>query len=277
MPISATSSCTESHWQEVLSILQSAVEGVGFEGNLVSEATDVGVIQKRIVQNLYENPVVVCDVSEKNPNVMFELGMRLAFDKPVVIIKDDKTNYSFDTSPVEHLTYPRDLRFTAIVEFKEKLGKKVASAAASESEHSFLASFGSFKVAELNVESAPADRLILEELEVLKREVRQLRFNPRATPGASRGLNFRGLGGSINPRITLKDVSADYILLCLRGYEAIPDSLEECFNDSGMVNSWETTSLGEDHLHVRVNFDSQTPHVIREEFFSALRKIEVKM
>ena len=92
MPISATSSCTESHWQEVLSILQSAVEGVGFEGNLVSEATDVGVIQKRIVQNLYENPVVVCDVSEKNPNVMFELGMRLAFDKPVVIIKDDKTH-----------------------------------------------------------------------------------------------------------------------------------------------------------------------------------------
>jgi hypothetical protein len=34
----------------------------------------------------------------KNPNVMFELGMRLAFDKPAIIIKDNRTNYSFDTA-----------------------------------------------------------------------------------------------------------------------------------------------------------------------------------
>jgi hypothetical protein len=64
------------------------------------------VTQKRIVQNIYDNEMVICDVSAKNPNVMFELGMRLAFDKPAIIIKDDKTNYSFDTAPIEHLEYP---------------------------------------------------------------------------------------------------------------------------------------------------------------------------
>ncbi len=118
MPISAIDGCSESHWSDVHEILAEAIYDAGFEANLVSNADDVGIIQKRIIQNLYDNPVVVCDVSGKNPNVMFELGMRLAFDKPTIIVKDDKTSYSFDTSPIEHLEYPRDLRFSRIVEFK---------------------------------------------------------------------------------------------------------------------------------------------------------------
>ncbi len=109
MPISALDDCSEQHWADVRQILFEALEAVGFEAQLVSEADDVGVIHKRIVQNLYDNPIVVCDVSGKNPNVMFELGMRIAFDKPVVIIKDDQTAYSFDTRPIEHIPYPRDL------------------------------------------------------------------------------------------------------------------------------------------------------------------------
>jgi hypothetical protein len=115
MPISAIDNCTESHWSDVQEILSNAIEEAGFTPNIVSNADNVGIIQKRIIQNLYKNPIVVCDVSGKNPNVMFELGMRLAFDKPTIIVKDDKTSYSFDTSPIEHLSYPRDLRFAKIV------------------------------------------------------------------------------------------------------------------------------------------------------------------
>src|SRR5882724_5052924 len=125
MPISTIDGLSESHWTEVLAVHSAAIEQAGFSPNLVSNADDIGIIQKRIIQNLYENPVVVCDVSGKNPNVMFELGLRLAFDKPTIIVKDDKTSYSFDTSPIEHLEYPRDLRFGKIVEFKEKLAEKI--------------------------------------------------------------------------------------------------------------------------------------------------------
>lgn len=40
---------------------------------------------------------------------MFELGMRLTFDKPTIIIKDNTTDFIFDTGPIEHLQYPKDL------------------------------------------------------------------------------------------------------------------------------------------------------------------------
>ena len=115
MPISPIDGCTAEHWAEVKEIIKDEVESIvdlKFTAKLVSDADDIGVIQKRIVQGVYNSDKIVCDVSAKNSNLLFELGMRLAFDKPTVIIKDDKTDYSFDTSIIEHLAYPRDLRFS---------------------------------------------------------------------------------------------------------------------------------------------------------------------
>ena len=121
MPISPTDGYLPEHWQDVLAILKAVATDTGFNPLLVSDANDVGIIQKRIIQNLYSNENVICDVSSKNPNVMFELGIRLAFDKRTIIIKDDQTDYSFDTTIIEHLTYPKDLRHPKILKFRSDL------------------------------------------------------------------------------------------------------------------------------------------------------------
>src|SRR5437764_91664 len=68
MPISPIDGYSQGHWQDVLSILEEAIKAAGFEPRIVSSADDVGIIQARIVQNLYYDPIVVCDVSGKNPN-----------------------------------------------------------------------------------------------------------------------------------------------------------------------------------------------------------------
>lgn len=178
MPISAIDGCSQEHWSEVLEILNEAIEEAGFVANLVSNADDVGIIQKRIIQNLYENPVVVCDVSAKNPNVMFELGLRLAFDKPTVIVKDDKTSYSFDTAPIEHVEYPRDLRFAAIVDFKSKLASKIKAthqkATTDQTYTTFLKHFGEFTVAKLDQKEISAQEAILEELQEMRVTMRRI-------------------------------------------------------------------------------------------------------
>lgn len=173
MPISLIDGCNEQHWLDVKNILTESIESAGFQSKLVSYADDVGIIQKRIIQNLYENPIVVCDVSGKNPNVMFELGMRLAFDKPTIIIKDEKTSYSFDTSAIEHLEYPRDLRFTKIVEFKESLKDKIEATYKRSIEDpdytTFLKHFGTFTVSKLDSKEVSKEDFIIEELRDLKK------------------------------------------------------------------------------------------------------------
>lgn len=191
MPISAIDGCSAEHWSEVKQIFQDAVESISnpkFSTKLVSDADDVGVIQKRIVQGVYNSDIIICDVSGKNSNVMFELGMRLAFDRPTVIVKDDKTDYSFDTSVVEHLAYPRDLRFSKIVNFKKQLADKVLAtynASKSDPEHStFLKSFGTFKVAHLDQKEAPSEQIILDILQDMQKEMAFLRR------GAARPVRF---------------------------------------------------------------------------------------
>jgi len=173
MPISTIDGCSEQHWSDVLEILNETIEIAGFEPNLVSNADDIGIIQKRIIQNLYENPIVICDVSGKNPNVMFELGMRLAFDKPTIIIKDDHTTYSFDTSAIEHISYPRDLRFNKIIEFKKDLKQKIVGtynkAKDDPGYSTFLKHFGQFKVAKIDTTEVSKEDYILEEIKDLRR------------------------------------------------------------------------------------------------------------
>lgn len=175
MPISSLGECSENHWSDVLHIITEAVDSVGFEAKLVSNADEVTVIQKTIVQNLYASPIVICDVSGKNANVMFELGMRLAFNKPTIVIKDDKTSFSFDMGVIEHLEYPRDLRFSQIVDFKRRLGEKVKATyekSLSDADYStFLGHFGTFKVASLEQKEVSGQEYIIEQLANLEKKI----------------------------------------------------------------------------------------------------------
>jgi hypothetical protein len=54
------------------------------------------VIQSTIINDLIDADLVIADLTEHNPNVMFELGMRMAEDKPVVLIKAQGTGPLFD-------------------------------------------------------------------------------------------------------------------------------------------------------------------------------------
>lgn len=182
MPISSIDNCSETHWKEVRGILTDAVQAAGFEAQLVSEANDSGIIQKRIVQNLYKNDIVICDVSCKNPNVMFELGMRLAFDKPTIIVMDNMTKYSFDTAPIEHLGYPRDLSFYQILEFKKALTEKIkgtVDAAKQPDYTTFLKNFGEFQVATIENKTGSLNEVVLSRLDDMTRQISEIRTTQR--------------------------------------------------------------------------------------------------
>lgn len=167
MPISPMKDRTAEHWGEVLAIITEAVEKRGYTARLVSDSSVSSVIQGRIVGNLYHDPVVVVDVSAHNANVMFELGLRLAFDKPTVIIKDTETDYKFDIGPLEHLSYPLSLNYAKILKFKEDLADKVETAA-SRTSKTYLEHFGPYQVASIEVEKASRDDLIMQEVRALR-------------------------------------------------------------------------------------------------------------
>jgi hypothetical protein len=236
MPISTIGECSEDHWLDVQHILSEAIEDAGFTPQMVSEADDIGVIQKRIIQNIYNNPMVVCDVSGKNPNVMFELGMRLAFDKPTIILKDDKTTYSFDTSPIEHLEYPRDLRFPKIVEFQEKIVEKLQGTykiSMTQSDYTtFLKHFGTFTVPVLETKEISKEEYILEEIKALKSLVLRSQVTSSISTSTSSDKPMRSLC------LHCSEEQLNDILLKLRGMACIPNP--------------SPTQRGQNHYHISI-------------------------
>jgi hypothetical protein len=154
-PIAAMNDYPSSHWDDVHDIICESSYDAGFTPRLVSENAAGGVILSDIVSNLYNNEVVVADVSGRNPNVMFELGMRMAFEKPVVIIIDDDTPFSFDISPVKHLQYPRTLRFADIKKFKRELSAALSGsveAFGQKGYRGYLQQFGNIEVSKLEAQ-----------------------------------------------------------------------------------------------------------------------------
>jgi len=226
MPISTMPGYPESHWTDVRSIITDAVSEAQLEANLVSVTDEVTVIQKTIVQNLYDNPIVICDVSGKNPNVMFELGLRLAFDKPTIVLKDDETTFIFDTGTIEHLVYPKDLRFGKIVEFKTKLTAKIKATmeiASKDPKYStFLKHFGKFTISKLDETEVTSQQFILDELQSMRQSVEMLNSRIAQT---NRDSSLRRIAVLVNnPRHkTMEDLHKTFIS-SVRGIEKMVSS-----------------------------------------------------
>lgn len=157
---------TFEHWNSVKDIMERAIKKAGYIPLTVSDSKGSTTIHSSIFLNLYQNEIVVCDVSNRNANVMFELGMRIAFDKPVVIIKDDKTPFSFDTSHIKHLEYPSDLRFQVIEKFIDDLADAIKDTIQTSRQpeyKSFLSHYAPIKVATLEVNEV-SEKIALESI-----------------------------------------------------------------------------------------------------------------
>ena len=77
------------------SLLVPAITAAGFEAFTARRAGS-DVIQATIVNDLLDADLVVVDLTEHNPNVLFELGMRMHADLPVALIRAKGTGPIFD-------------------------------------------------------------------------------------------------------------------------------------------------------------------------------------
>lgn len=86
----------EGFFKEVLEglIIPGGIEA----GFTVETANKQGsdVIHSTIINDLIEADLVIADLTDHNPNVLFELGVRMAVDKPVALIKSKDTGKIFD-------------------------------------------------------------------------------------------------------------------------------------------------------------------------------------
>lgn len=106
MPFSATQSCTEKRWTWIFeNLLRPAVEGAGLNYVCYRSAATRGNIVAAIVEALRDAYVVLADLTDQNPNVFYELGVRHAMKNRTILIAQHKRFIPFDLRPYAYHVY----------------------------------------------------------------------------------------------------------------------------------------------------------------------------
>lgn len=92
---------SEGFFKEVYtSIIRPACERAGFE-SITADRKGSDIIHTTILREILDADIVVADLTDHNPNVMFELGLRMAMGKkPIAIVKSKDTGRVFDVDNV---------------------------------------------------------------------------------------------------------------------------------------------------------------------------------
>lgn len=80
-------------------VLTTLITPAANEAGFAVETADISgseVIQSTIIEQLVNAQLVIADLSDHNPNVLFELGIRIAKELPVALIKAEGTGSIFD-------------------------------------------------------------------------------------------------------------------------------------------------------------------------------------
>lgn len=85
--------------------IKPAIEKAGVRSVRGDEVYSAGVIVDTVYQAIQKAEVCVADVTDRNPNVSYELGMAHALNKPVIIITQDVKDVPFDYSHLRALEY----------------------------------------------------------------------------------------------------------------------------------------------------------------------------
>jgi hypothetical protein len=134
MPVTDPEGYDPGHFQHIFDdIFAPACEAAGYVAVRADQIKETNLIHLDVLQRLLDSRMVLCDLSSRNPNVLFELGLRQAFDMPVVLVQEAGTPKIFDIAPLRFTEYRRARVYHEVIEDQRKLaGALVATRDAFE-------------------------------------------------------------------------------------------------------------------------------------------------
>ncbi len=90
-------------------ILSRALEGLGYEIIRADRIAASGIITKQVVNLLVTADIAVADLTDHNPNVFYEMGIRHATRQPTIHVRHRGTKIPFDNSQMRTFEYEFDI------------------------------------------------------------------------------------------------------------------------------------------------------------------------
>ena len=91
--------------------IKEAAEKAGVRAERLSDQLYAEGMLERIYRQIDSADLVIADMSDRNPNVFYEVGYAHAKDKLVILITDDASSIPFDLQHCRHLVYGNSVSF----------------------------------------------------------------------------------------------------------------------------------------------------------------------
>lgn len=139
MPFTTPDGYEADHFNKIYEqLFKPAIERAGYKPHRVDEDNASNTIQSKIIRRLIDAPMVLCDLSTRNPNVLYELGMRHAFDKPVLLVQEKNTQRIFDISGIATVDYRGSRLYDEVIEDQNLIAKALKETAEARKSYSVL-------------------------------------------------------------------------------------------------------------------------------------------
>lgn len=145
-----------------------------------------GSINKQIIQKIYYSDLIIANLTNINPNVMYELALRHCFNKPAIIIAEEGTCLPFDINNERTIFYVNDAQ--GIIDLRKKLQKVISEIQIEKYNSPVVSILGELKLEEhIMTESTKSKednyarslQMILNRLDRIESDTRALYLDER--------------------------------------------------------------------------------------------------
>ena len=201
-----------------------AIEAAGYEPERIDENTVSNLIHGKMINELINAPMVLCDLSTNNPNVLYELGIRHAFDKPVVLVQEMGQDRIFDIGAITSVEYHPTRLYEEVVEDQKKITEAIVQTANAKNAYSImsLAMLQSAKPASGSVTSDEQMEYLMQEMAHMSRKMGNLEKKFHAVSSADMPYSQKQVGFSVENQKKRRG-SVDHLRNMVNGISTILD------------------------------------------------------
>jgi hypothetical protein len=198
----------------ISSVLEPLLGQMGYDVFVAHKISLTGSITRQVIEHLLEDDLVVCNLSELNPNVMYELAVRHATGKPVITIAEAGTRLPFDIADERTIFYTNDMR--GVVELSPSLQEAIKAVIDRAGQDNPITRVREHRALIESLDQGDAKNILIERLDDIEDLLKQLNFSNRSLGSPKNKSLMPGVQLVVDAELDAVKAACD--VLIARGY-----------------------------------------------------------
>ncbi|MBV7571830.1 hypothetical protein KW846_03870 [Pseudomonas sp. PDM32] len=160
-------------------VMKPVLKSLGYEVYVAHEIAAPGSITKQVIEHVIYDDLVVANLSELNPNVMYELAVRHCVGLPIIVLAENGTRLPFDISDERTLFFENDM--AGVVDLGPRLAIAVEAAMTLEEVDNPVLRVTGSKALRESVDTDDAQSFLIKKLDYIETFIGEIKSGAMST------------------------------------------------------------------------------------------------